>query len=134
LAAHLHPLAAPAEERVYTYESTSILNLARRAQSTSASVTGLAVPAPAVTGPAVTDLAACGPTRIQHEFREAWKRLPAGEWAAFSPYAGNLPDVTAALNALLTEFSAEIDRVERIKGKCILRVRKRTARTEWKKL
>jgi len=114
---------------MYTYESTSILNLARRAETRTPAVTNLPV-----SDLAVTDLAGYDPARIKHEFREAWKRLPPGEWAGFSPYAGNLPEVTTALNSLLTEFAAEIDRVERIKGKWILRVRKRTARTEWKKL
>ena len=67
-------------------------------------------------------------------FRLVWKHLLPRGWAGFHPYAGGLPDVTAALNALLTEYSAEIDRVERIKEKRVLLIRKRTARTEWKKL
>lgn len=100
-------------------ESTSILQLATAGEKST---------------PAVTELAGLDPARVRLEFREAWKRLRVGEWAGFHPYAGNLPEVTKTLNSLLTEYSAEIDRVERIKEKWVLLVKKRTARTVWKKL
>ncbi len=101
------------------HESTSILQLASIGEHST---------------PPVTDLTGFDPARVGQEFRQAWKRLPVGEWTAFRPYAGNLPEITKTLNSLLTEYSAEIDRVERIKEKWVLLVKKRTARTVWKKL
>jgi SAM-dependent methyltransferase len=74
------------------------------------------------------------PAWVKNDFRLVWKHLLPGGWAAFHNYAGDLPEVTATLNSLLTQYSAEIDRVERIKEKWVLLVRKRTPRTEWKKL
>jgi hypothetical protein len=68
------------------------------------------------------------PAAINSDFRLIWKHLVAGGWAAFYPYAGDLPEVTAAINTLITDFSADIDRVERIKKWRVLLVRRRTAR------
>jgi hypothetical protein len=65
------------------------------------------------------------PASVRNDFRLVWKHLVAGGWAAFDEYTGDLPDVTAALNTMLTEHSAQIDRVERIKDKRVLLVRKR---------
>ena len=74
------------------------------------------------------------PASVRNDFHLVWKHLLAGGWAAFHHYAGDAPEVTTALNSLLTEYSAEIDRVERVKEQRVLLVRKRTPRTEWKKL
>jgi SAM-dependent methyltransferase len=74
------------------------------------------------------------PAWIRNDFQIVWKHLAAGGWAGFHDYAGDLPQVTDTLNSLLTEYSAEIDRVERIKDKWVLLVRKSVQRTEWKKL
>jgi hypothetical protein len=65
------------------------------------------------------------PASVKNDFRLLWNHLAAGGWAAFDEYAGDSPDVTTALNAMLTEHSAGIDRVERIKDKRVLLVRKR---------
>jgi hypothetical protein len=177
-------LAAPAVERVYTHESTSILQLTCAAGSSAPPVTdpigseslvqlirregldrldgdflqigcsleGAIVAKPGwanriiqrestnqqlLEGTRLAFAIMAGnrdPVRVKSDFRMVWKHLLAGGWAGFDAYAGGLPEVTAALNSLLTEYSGEIDRVERIKGKCVLLVRKRIARTEWKKL
>jgi hypothetical protein len=119
LAAGLHTLKTSAVERVYILESTSILQRASAREESA---------------PPVTHLTGLDPDRVRLEFGEAWKRLRVGEWAGFHPYAGNLPEITKTLNSLLTEYSGEIDRVERIKEKWVLLVKKRTARTVWKKL
>lgn len=70
------------------------------------------------------------PASVKSDFRLVWSHLVARGWVGFQNYAGDLPEVTNALNAMLTEHSAEIDRVERIKDKRVLLVRKRTARIE----
>jgi hypothetical protein len=65
------------------------------------------------------------PIGAKDDFRLAWNHLVPGGWAAFHEYAGDFPEVTIALNAMLTEYSSEIDRVERIKDQRVLLIRKR---------
>jgi hypothetical protein len=65
------------------------------------------------------------PSSVADEFRLVFKHLAPGGWAAFQGYAGESSEVTTALNTMLTEHSTAIDRVERIKAKQVLLVRKR---------
>ncbi len=62
---------------------------------------------------------------VKSDFKLVWERLVPGGWAGFHDYGGDLPDVTAALNSMMTEHDGEIRRVERIKKRWILLVQKR---------
>ncbi len=62
---------------------------------------------------------------VKSDFKLVWKRLVPGGWAGFHDYGGDLPEVTAALNSMMTEHDGEIRRVERIKKRWILLVQKR---------
>jgi hypothetical protein len=65
------------------------------------------------------------PAWVKSDFRLIWKHLSEGGWAGFHDYGGDLPQVTAALDEMLREHHAEIDRVERIEAQWVLLVRKR---------
>jgi len=62
---------------------------------------------------------------VKSDFKLVWKHLVPGGWAGFHDYGGDLPEVTAALNSMMTEHDGEIRRVERIKKRWILLVQKR---------
>lgn len=72
------------------------------------------------------------PQWVKSDFKMVWQRLNPGGWAGFHDYAGDLPDVTTALNAMMTEHQPEIGRVERIKDRWILLVQKRPKQIEGK--
>ncbi len=65
------------------------------------------------------------PVWVKSDFNMVWKRLVPGGWAGFHDYGGDLPEVTAALNSILTQHEGDIGRVERIKDRWILLVQKR---------
>lgn len=64
------------------------------------------------------------PAWVKSDFRLIWKHLNAGGWAGFH-CAGDLPQVTLALNEMLEEHKRDIDRIERIESRSVLLVRKR---------
>jgi hypothetical protein len=66
------------------------------------------------------------PASVKDEFQIVWNHLAPGGWVALVGYAGEATAVTIALNAMLTEYSAAVDRVERIKDQQILLIRKRS--------
>lgn len=65
------------------------------------------------------------PAWVKSDFNMVWKRLVPGGWAGFHDYGGDLPEVTAALNSMLTQHEGAIGRVERITDRWILLVQKR---------
>ena len=65
------------------------------------------------------------PRWVRSDFELVWKRLTPGGWAGFHDYGGDLPEVTAALNSMLTQYGGEIAHVERIKDRWILLLQKR---------
>lgn len=65
------------------------------------------------------------PEWVKSDFELVWRRLHPGAWAGFHDYGGDLPEVTAALNAMLTAHQPEVGRVERVKDRWILLAQKR---------
>lgn len=65
------------------------------------------------------------PEWVKSDFNLVWKHLVPGGWAGFHDYGGDLPEVTAALNSMLTQYDREIGQVQRIKDRWILLVQKR---------
>jgi SAM-dependent methyltransferase len=65
------------------------------------------------------------PEWVKSDFNLVWQRLNPGGWAGFHDYAGDFPEITTALNTMMTGHQPEIGRVERIKDRWILLVQKR---------
>jgi SAM-dependent methyltransferase len=65
------------------------------------------------------------PIWVKNDFHLIWSHLLPGGWAGFHDYGGDLPEVTAALDSMMRESAAEIERVETIKERWVLLIKKR---------
>jgi SAM-dependent methyltransferase len=65
------------------------------------------------------------PAWVRSDFELVWNRLTPGGWAGFHDYHGDLPEVTAALDAMLAKHKDEIGRIETVPSRWILLVEKR---------
>ena len=65
------------------------------------------------------------PIWVENDFRLIWSHLLPGGWAGFHDYGGDLPEVTAALDAMMRDHAAEIERVETMQERWVLLVKKR---------
>lgn len=65
------------------------------------------------------------PIWVKSDFHLIWSHLLPGGWAGFHDYGGDLPEVTAALDSLMREHASEIERVEMMKERWVLLLKKR---------
>jgi hypothetical protein len=66
------------------------------------------------------------PLWVKNDFHLIWSHLLPGAWAGFHDYGGDLPEVTAALDSMMRDHAAEIERVEIMKERWVLLVKKRS--------
>jgi SAM-dependent methyltransferase len=69
------------------------------------------------------------PVWVENDFRLIWSHLLPGGWAGFHDYGGDLPEVTAVLDAMMREHALEIERVETMKERWVLLIKKRSSAT-----
>lgn len=69
------------------------------------------------------------PIWVRNDFQLIWSHLLPGGWAGFHDYGGDLPEVTAALDSMMRDQAAEIERVETMKERWVLLVKKRSSST-----
>jgi SAM-dependent methyltransferase len=62
---------------------------------------------------------------VKNDFQLIWSHLLPGGWAGFHDYGGDLPEVTAALDSMMRDHASEIERVETMKERWVLLVKKR---------
>ncbi len=67
------------------------------------------------------------PVWVKNDFQLIWSHLLPGGWAGFHDYGGDLPEVTAALDSMMHDHAAEIERVETMKERWVLLIKKRSA-------
>jgi SAM-dependent methyltransferase len=65
------------------------------------------------------------PIWVKNDFQLIWDHLLPGGWAGFHDYGGDLPEVTAALDSMMRDHTCEIERVETMKERWVLLVKKR---------
>ena len=64
------------------------------------------------------------PIWVKSDFQLIWSHLHPGGWAGFHDYGGDLPEVTAALDSMMRDHASEIERVEIMKERWVLLVKK----------
>jgi SAM-dependent methyltransferase len=69
------------------------------------------------------------PIWVENDFRLIWRHLLPGGWAGFHDYGGDLPEVTATLDAMMRGHASEIERIETMKERWVLLVKKRSNST-----